>query len=112
MGPISYHSSDAEVSVAVRSLLEEHGVLDNFSLAPVSYGKRAKATAWFETETDARLAGELDKRSIPVLNGGKLTVTLIASAKIKMPTSIYAVSQSKIRDAKVIWATQHLVFHA
>jgi hypothetical protein len=60
LGPISYQASDAEVSVVVRTHLEEHGILESFYLAPTNKGKRVKATALFANETDAKSACSLN----------------------------------------------------
>ena len=73
MGSVSYQASPADVSIDVRSLLEEHGRLENFYLASTSGGKRLKAAAWFGHDADARSACTLHKRTLPILKGGKLT---------------------------------------
>ena len=89
MGSISYQASDPEVSIEVRAHLEEHGPLESFYLAPTSKGKRVKATAWFQDEADARSACSLNNKPIDILRDGKLTVTLVQSAKIKVLTTVY-----------------------
>ena len=111
MGHVSYQASPAEVSVDVRLLLEEHGLLENFHLASKSGGKRTKATALFQSEADARSACTLDRRSLPILKGGKLTVTLIQSAKVKIPTAVYLASKDVIEQARKTWSEQNLAFH-
>lgn len=111
MGSITYEASDAEVSVDIRSLLEERGCLENFYLAPASKGKRVKVAAWFQSEVDARSACTFDGRSLPILQGGKLTVTLVQSAKIKIPMTIYTASKSLIDKARMMWGEQHLASH-
>jgi len=109
-GFISYVACDAEVSVEVRSRLEKHGPLENFYLAPTSKGKRVKATAWFEEEADARMACSLNNMPLCILNGGKLTVTLVQSAKSKVSTSVYFASKSRIDRENKTWEKQHLAF--
>lgn len=111
MGSISYRASDAEVSVEVRSRLEEHGPLESFYLAPTSKGKRVKATAWFQDEADARSACSLNNSSLDILKKGRLTVTLVQSAKIKVPTTVYFASKSRIDKESKAWKERHLAFH-
>ena len=111
MGPVSYQASDPEVSIRVRAHLEEHGPLESFYLAPTSKGKRVKATAWFQDEADARSACSLDNKPINILRNGKLTVTLVQSAKIKVPTTIYLASKTRVEKESKTWREQHLAFH-
>jgi hypothetical protein len=90
--------------------LEKHGPLENFYLAPTMKGKRVKATAWFQDEFDARSACSLNNRQLGILGDGKLTVTLVQSAKIKISTTVYVASKSKIDKVSKVWKEQHLVF--
>lgn len=111
MGTISHQASSAEVSVDVRSRLEMYGTLESFYFAPMTKGKRAKASAWFQDEADARSALLLNKTSLDILGNGKLTVTLVQSAKIKVPTTVYLVSKSRIDEESKAWREQHVVIH-
>lgn len=111
LGPIGYESSDAEVSVVVRSNLEKHGPLESFYLSPTNKGKRVKATALFADEADARSACSLNNRPLDILGNGKLTVTIIQSAKIKIPTAVYRASKSEIDMRSKTWKEQHLELH-
>ncbi|KAN0091820.1 hypothetical protein V8E51_017667 [Hyaloscypha variabilis] len=110
LGPVSYRASEPEVSVEVRSHLEKHGPLENFYLAPALTGKRVKATAWFQDEADAKSACSLNDKSLGILGDGKLTVTLVQSAKIKISTIVYVVLKSRIDQISKTWKEQHLVF--
>jgi hypothetical protein len=98
MGKINYSASDAEVSVEVRKRLEEYGRLTDFRLASASKGKRSKATAWFHDEGDARSACSLNNTQLEILGNGKLTVTLIHTARFKVFTTVYAALGSKIDE--------------
>lgn len=109
MGALNYESSDAEVSVEVRSRLESHGPLDNFQLAFTSTGKRVKATAWFQEEPDARSARSLDDVRLSVLGTGKLTVAQVSSVKVKVPTVVYAVSKISIEKEQESWKERNLI---
>jgi hypothetical protein len=111
MGSFSYQASDPKVGVEVRSHLEEHGPLESFYLAPTCRGKRVKATAWFQDEADARSACSLNNTPLDTLRKGKLTITLIQSAKVKVSTTIYFASKSRIDKESKIWKEQHLAFH-
>jgi CCCH-type zinc finger/IBR domain, a half RING-finger domain/Zinc finger C-x8-C-x5-C-x3-H type (and similar) len=111
MGSVSYRASNAEVSVEVRSRLEEYGRLESFYLAPTSKGKRVKATAWFEDEVDARSACSLNKEPLEILKNSKLTVTLIQSAKFKVSTAVYFASKARIDKESKIWRERHLALH-
>jgi formylmethanofuran dehydrogenase subunit E len=69
-----------------------------------------KATAWFQDEADARSACSLNNRPLGILGDGKLTVTLVQSVKIKISTTVYIASKSKIDKVSKVWKEQHLVF--
>lgn len=107
----SYRASDAEVSVEVRSHLEKHGPLESFYLATTSKGKRVKASAWFRDEADARSACSLNDRQLDILGKGKLTVTLVQSAKIKVLTTVYLAFKTRIDKESITWRELHLAFH-
>lgn len=107
---ISYQASEAEVGMEVRSKLEEYGALENLFLAPSSRGKRNKAVAWFDDEVDAKSACQLNGKSLSSLNGGKLTVALIRSAKVKVLTAIYSVLKHTIGQEAEKWKAKHLDF--
>ncbi|KAK5266905.1 hypothetical protein LTR99_006137 [Exophiala xenobiotica] len=111
MGPVSYSVSDAEVSVEVRTLLEKHGQLESFRLAPASEGKRVKVSAWFGEETDARSACSLNNQSLDILGKGKLTVVLVQSAKVKVRTTIYLAWKKRIDEEAKTWKENYLTFH-
>lgn len=111
LGPISYQASDAEVSVVVRSSLERYGPLESFYLAPTNKGKRVKATALFADEADARSACSLNNGPLDILGKGKLTVTIIQSAKIKVSTAVYIATKSEIDMRSKTWKERHLELH-
>jgi hypothetical protein len=111
LGSISYQASDAEVSVVVRSYLEKHGPLESFYLAPTNKGKRVKATALFADEADARSACSLNNGPLDILGKGKLTVTIIQSAKIKVSTAVYIATKSEIDMRSKTWKERHLGLH-
>ncbi|KAH8701348.1 hypothetical protein GQ44DRAFT_693493 [Phaeosphaeriaceae sp. PMI808] len=112
MGTVSYHASEPEVSVAIRSCLEKHGPLESFFLLPTPGGKRSKAVARFQNEEDARSAAELNNTALSILGRGKLTVAMVQSVKVKVPTAVYSVSQSRINEGIKIWNQQNLKFRA
>jgi hypothetical protein len=112
MGQINYNASDAEVSVEVRKRLEEHGRLMNFRLAPASKGKRSKATAWFHDEGDARSSCSLNNTQLGIIGNGRLTVTLIHTARFKVPTTVYAALKSKIDEECGSLRKQYLIVNA
>jgi hypothetical protein len=111
MGRASYLANNAEVSVDVRSRLEEYGPLESFYMAPAQYGKRVKATALFQDEADARSACSLNNIQMPILRKGKLTVTLVQGVKIMMSTAIYTASKIWFDQERQKWQEQHLTFH-
>jgi len=112
MGSRSYEASNPEVSIEVRSQLEQHGPLESFYLAPTSHRKRVKATAWFQDEADARSACSLNNTPLEILGNGKLTIALVQSTKIKVSMEIYLASKSTIDEERTTWEKQHLAFHA
>lgn len=108
LGPISYQASNAEVSVVVRTHLEEHGLLENFFLAPTNKGKGVKCTALFANEEDAKSACSLNNGPLDILGKGKLTITIIQSAKIKVTTAVYIATKSEIDLRSESWKERHL----
>jgi IBR (half RING finger) domain-containing protein len=111
LGATSYQGSEVEVSIEVRSQLEKHGTLENFYLAPTSRGKRANVIALFEDESDARSACSLNNTSLKILENGKLTVSLIHSAKFKVSTAVYRALISRISEERKTWREKYLAFH-
>jgi hypothetical protein len=90
--------------------LEKHGPLENFYLAPTLKRKRVNSTAWFQDEADARSACSLNDRPLGILGDGKLTVKLVQSVKIKISTTVYAASKSRIDKESKVRKEQDLVF--
>ena len=111
IGKANYEASEAEVSVEVRSVLERHGPLENFHLNLTHMGKRAKASAWFQDEADARSSSALNKEALDILGGGRLTITLVHSTRVKIPTAVYHAWKSHIQDENKTWKDEHLSFH-
>ena len=112
MGAVSYQASTADVSTEIRLRLEECGALERFQVSPVSNGKRIKATALFEGETDARSACKLNNISLDVLGKGKLTMALVQMIKVKILSSIFNAVKLAIDDATKTWKEKHLIFRA
>lgn len=110
MGLVSYQTSNPDVSVKVRSLLEDRGPLESFYLLPMSEnrGKRVKVGACFQNEADAKSACSLDNTPLTILGGGKLTVTLWHSAKAKVPTAVYQARRQTIEEQGKEWRVRHL----
>ncbi len=111
MGPASYSASQPEVSVAVRSSLEKYGPLESFHLIPTLGGKRVKAVAMFQDEEAAISATALDSMGIGILEKGRLTVTLVRSAKVKVLTSLYTACQAAIEEKANLWRLQYMKVH-
>lgn len=112
MGPVNYLISEADVSVAVRRYLERHGPLESFYLDPSSTGKRAKVTAWFQHEVDAISACRIDEGKSADLGNGKITATLIQSAKVKVSTKVYEALESTIKERTNAWRRENLTLRA
>ena len=111
MGPVNYLSSAAEVSVEVRSMLENYGTIEKFHLSPDTTGKRVKATAWYENDMDAKSLLALNDKSLGILGRGKLTITLVQSSKVKVSSAIYHIFKKDIDREREAWRTQHLSSH-
>ncbi|KAM0254464.1 hypothetical protein ACHAQJ_006746 [Trichoderma viride] len=76
-------------------------------------GKRFKAKARFLNDADARQAVKLfHNKPLPFNNNGKLTVQLVHSARLKIPTRVYDVVEQEIAAHKQAWASQHLRYMA
>jgi hypothetical protein len=86
--------------------------LKRFSLVPRLGTKREKAVARFQNEAEARSASALNNTTLGVLGKGKLTIILVQSVKVKVPTAAYSVSRSMIKEEMKYWTQQHLTFYA
>jgi hypothetical protein len=111
LGRPSYVTPESNVTAHVRNKLVDCGTLENFYLSPVSTGKRWKATAWFHDEASARNACLLNGKALPILNGGKLTVSMIETAKVKIFTSIFSALRMTFEREARAWRQKHLSVH-
>ena len=112
VGTLGFRVPDVEASVAVRSELEKYGQLQSFRLTETSQGKRVKAVAWFQEDADARSACALNGQPLDVLEQGKLTVTLVSSITIKVPSAIYQASKSAIETKSKEWRLRHVILQS
>ena len=53
----------------------------------------------------------MNNESLEILGNGKLTVTLVHSASVKVSATVYRAWKSKIDEESKTWKDQHLVFH-
>lgn len=111
MGAISHTASEAEVSVVVRSRLEEYGPLESFFFVSATEGKRAKVTAQFQDELEARSACSLNNTTLGILGKGKITVTMVQSAKIKVLSRVYSILRPTIEEKMKGWQQHNVMLH-
>ncbi|KAH7010862.1 uncharacterized protein B0I36DRAFT_378516 [Microdochium trichocladiopsis] len=113
---LSTASYDVDLPMAntlIESSLLQAGPLDRWEGSPEMTGKRFKAKARFLDDADARQAVKLfHNKPLPFNNHGKLTVQLVHSARLKIPTRVYDAVEQEIADHKQAWASQHLLYTA
>ncbi|KAN0076448.1 hypothetical protein V8E54_006590 [Elaphomyces granulatus] len=94
----------------VKSLCTKVGSV-KFEMNTQSQGKRFKASARFEEEVDAREAvRSLHGKPQGFLDGSRLTVQLVCSAKFKISTSIYDTLEEQLSAKSVEWRERYLQF--
>ncbi|KAG8627065.1 hypothetical protein KVT40_004548 [Elsinoe batatas] len=104
----NYETSAAEISVIVRNLVERYGPLASFLLQHTPGGKREKATARFEKDSDARAACALDGTKLKALGQGKLTATFFCSTKIKITAAIHKALRPQLETLVASWSDKGL----
>lgn len=109
----SYHVDLPTANTSIESLLLQSGPLERWEGALEGAGKRFKAKAWFMNDEDARQATmSLNNTPLPFNKNGKLTVQLVHSARLKIPTRVYDAVEQEIAEHKQAWVEQHLVYIA
>ncbi|KAG5980967.1 hypothetical protein E4U55_003448 [Claviceps digitariae] len=109
----SYNIDLPMPNTLIESLLLQAGPLGRWEGAAEGSGKRFKAKAWFMNDADARQAVKsLQDKPLSFNSHGKLTVQLVHSARLKVPTRVYDVVEEEIAEHKQAWASQHLVYMA
>ncbi len=108
-----YDSDDDQAAVMVQSLLTKIGPVEYWEVTLESTAKRAKATARFLDEADARDAvSQLNGKELPFHKNGKLTVQRVYSAKFKVRSDIYNAVISRISAHVDEWKKKHVSFRA
>ncbi|UNI14218.1 hypothetical protein JDV02_000869 [Purpureocillium takamizusanense] len=112
LGGPSYDVDLTTANTSIESLLLKAGPLERWESGIEGAGKRFKAKAWFVNDADARQAAmSLNNTTLP-FNNGKLTVQLVHSARLKVPSRVYNVVEPGINRHEEAWAKQHLVYKA
>ncbi|KAG6007697.1 hypothetical protein E4U21_005658 [Claviceps maximensis] len=113
---LSAPSYDVDLPMAntlIESLLLQAGPLERWEGGAEGAGKRFKAKAWFMNDADARQAVKsFHNKPLSFNSHGKLTVQLVHSARLKVPTRVYDVVKEEIAEHKQAWASQHLIYMA
>lgn len=109
-GKSLFHRAPEDEPRKIESLLGKIGPVQ-FVMNAESQGKRFKATALFEEEGDAREAVKaLHGEPQRFLDDGKLTVTLVNSAKFKVFTTVYDVLAKQLTEYAEDFIIKHLHF--
>ena len=109
MGSSGGLQDDETTYAIVKSLLTEIGPLEWWERMIEATGKRSKAKARFEEQSDAREAvASLDGKSVASLNNRKLTISLVYTSKFKIATTIYDTVQVKIEAFSKNWAEEYI----
>lgn len=109
----SYNVDLPTANTLIESLLLKAGPLERWEGSPEVFGKRFKAKARFLNDADARQAVKLfHNEPLSFYKNGKLTVQLVHSARLKIPTRVYNAVEQEIADHKQAWALQHLLYMA
>ena len=109
LGEPNYDIDGELASATVMSLLHQAGPIEWCQATTELEGKRAKATARFYEESDAREAVRLlHDKPLPFCKNMKLTTQLVSTAKFRVATNIFRAIQSRIHSASQTWKKQHL----
>ncbi|KAI5862473.1 hypothetical protein GGS23DRAFT_572531 [Durotheca rogersii] len=104
-----YSIDDDQAATIIRSLLTRIGPVEYWEVTLESTAKRAKATARFLDETDARdAASQLDGSEVPFHKQGKLTVKMVYSAKFKVRSDLYHAVVSQANAHANVWKDKHV----
>ncbi|KAL7787053.1 hypothetical protein V8C37DRAFT_274579 [Trichoderma ceciliae] len=96
-------------STIVKSMLLEFGQLERWDVSSSSKAKRFTANAIFLEEASARDAmSSLHNKLLSFSDTTKLSLSLVASAKFKVPVKIYDVVRPRINAQKAIWERQYI----
>lgn len=113
LSPASYYADLPTANTLIKSLLLQAGPLELWEGSPEVTGKRFKAKARFMNDSDARQAVKSSHdKPLPFNNKGKLTVQLVHSARLKIPTRVYNAVEQEIAGHKQAWLSQHLLYMA
>ncbi|KAI1376628.1 hypothetical protein F4677DRAFT_445421 [Hypoxylon crocopeplum] len=111
LGEPSYRADAETCSTTIKSLFTKVGTLEWWELVHDTTGKRMLANARFQNEVDAREAARsLNNSQLPFNKKAKLTVSLVYSAKFKVPTAIYEATEYQIMANIKSWKASHLSF--
>ncbi|PQE03574.1 Zinc finger C6HC-type protein [Rutstroemia sp. NJR-2017a BVV2] len=109
LGTPSYTATDEDTITAVNSLMSKYGPIALWDASTTPSAKRIKVKVRFQYEVDAREAvKQLDKKNLPILSKGKLSVQLMISAKFKITTDIFDIVRPQIMSANKLWAQNHV----
>lgn len=101
-------TDQATVEALVRSYLEHIGPV-NLEVMPEFAGKRTKAKAMFESETDARIAFDGLKDNPPdALRDVSLIVQLIATARFKIPRPTHGMVKQDLEAVRLSATSSHI----
>jgi hypothetical protein len=111
LGKIRNLDDDRTRLACVESLLSQTGPL-KFTRLSGFRDKKSKAVAYFQDEDDAREAVDtLQNRPQDFLNGSKVFMQRLSSAKFKVSAKIYGHVKPEIDSCLQVWRRQHVNFH-
>ncbi|KAI1385689.1 uncharacterized protein F4822DRAFT_351369 [Hypoxylon trugodes] len=111
LGKPSYTADTETCSATIQSLFTSVGPVEWSEFTLDTTGKRAKASARFHNEEDARTAARtLNYSALPFHKAAKLTVQLVYTAKFKVHANICEAVQPQIKARIRAWKDSHLYF--
>ena len=111
LGEPTFNEEMGMMNATVKSMLTYVGRLDFWEDAPEIGSKRAKVTARFQFDEDAREAvANLNNKPLPFSKTSRLTMQLVYSSRMKEPDRIYQAVKGQIEKQRPVWKAEHVTF--
>ncbi|EHK20984.1 uncharacterized protein TRIVIDRAFT_171001 [Trichoderma virens Gv29-8] len=111
LGEPSYVVDSEFDTTIIKSMLLESGPLERWEVSSNSKSKRFNAYGTFLDESSASdAASTLNNKPLSFSKTTRLSVSVVASAKFKIPTKIYGMVRPRITAQKQIWDRQYIQF--
>lgn len=110
---LTYTNDKETESIFLRSMLDDFGPLEQWTVSEMSDVGRIKAQALFVEESQARnAAAALHVKRLPFSNFRRLSAEVIMVVRFDVLPRVYNIVRDQIDDHKATWEDQHIYFAA